>query len=111
MGLAERCYAIWRASFHGSGAVVASSRAAQAWLDDAMALKGGAQRRDRSDGYRRNQGRRGEARRADGGALAGPQGGGARPRLDAGRAGTLPAMSIARFDKGVSGAVKVSTRG
>jgi len=38
MTLAERVYARWRASFHGGGVVMASSPAAQAWLDDAMAL-------------------------------------------------------------------------
>jgi hypothetical protein len=38
MMLAERVYAAWRASFHSPGTLVASSRAAQPWLDDAVAV-------------------------------------------------------------------------
>jgi hypothetical protein len=38
MKLCDRVYASWRASFHGASVVVASSRQAQPWLDDVMAL-------------------------------------------------------------------------
>lgn len=90
MRFVDRVYAGWVGSFGGEVVMhLASSRAAQPWLNDALSLTGaqriGAQRRGRPEGYPKDQGRPTEGRRPEGRVPAGSQSGSALARPDAGQ--------------------------
>ena len=83
--LTDRLYAQWLVA-NGSRDLLHLARARSG------AKRIGAQRRGRPEGYPKDQGRPAEGRRPDGKAPAGPQGGSALQRSDAGRGSQLASL-------------------